>query len=86
MEVENECNQRKVGKRSNRPSPTDWPEGCRLIVEALPAEEKYSLSEEEWPRDPEAIAEWVKWFDSFEPVEFTQEEEAKTPVESPPPG
>lgn len=57
--------------------PADWPEGCRLLVEPVPVEEEIGLSEEEWPRTPEAIAEWLKWFDSFEPVQMTPEEEAK---------
>src|ERR1051325_10284095 len=66
--------------------PPDWAEGCRLIVEPLPTEEKFGLTEEEWPRDPEAMAGWDKWFDAFEPVELTPEEEAKTPAEPPLPG
>lgn len=56
--------------------PADWPEGCRVLVEPVPATEPIGLSEEEWPRTPEAIADWLKWFDSFEPVQMTPEEEA----------
>jgi hypothetical protein len=54
----------------------DWPEGCRVRIEPLPEEEKIGLSEDEWPTTPEAIADWLKWIDSFEPVELTPEDEA----------
>lgn len=54
----------------------DWPEGCRVVVEPLPNDVEIGLSEQEWPRTPEAIAEWLRWFDSFEPVQMTPEDEA----------
>ncbi len=57
-------------------NPADWPEGCRVVVEPVPATDQIGLSEEEWPRTPEAIADWLKWFDSLEPVQLTPEEEA----------
>jgi hypothetical protein len=35
------------------------------------------ITEEEWPRNPEAIAGWLAWFDSIEPIEMTAEEKAE---------
>src|SRR5947207_915528 len=57
--------------------PVDWPEGYRLLVEPdtsqpPPAE----TSDEELSNSPEAIAAWLKWYDSLEPLIFTPEEEA----------
>ena len=59
--------------------PVDLPEGCRLRVEVEPGpaeSEAIGISEEEWARSPEAIAAWLEWYDSLEPLVFTPEEEA----------
>src|SRR5207245_1986199 len=32
--------------------------------------------EEGWSNSPEAIADWLKWYDSLEPLTLTPEEEA----------
>jgi hypothetical protein len=57
--------------------PAEWPEGCRLLVEPVfDQAETLGITEEEWPRSPEAIAEWLEWFDSIEPIEITPDEEA----------
>lgn len=32
--------------------------------------------EEDWSNTPEAIADWLAWYDSLEPLVFTPEEEA----------
>jgi hypothetical protein len=29
----------------------------------------------DWPETPEARAEWLRWYDSLEPLEFTPEEQ-----------
>jgi hypothetical protein len=56
----------------------DWPEGCRVSVEPILGEvEAIGITEEQWPRTPESIAEWLAWFDSIEPIEMTPEEEAE---------
>jgi len=37
----------------------------------------FGITEEQWPTTPEAIAEWLRWFDAIEPLEMTPEEEAE---------
>ncbi len=54
----------------------EWPEGCRLLIEPLPVDETVGLRAEDWPEVPEAVAEWLGWYDSLEPLEFTPEEVA----------
>jgi hypothetical protein len=55
----------------------DWPEGCRLKIEPVQEEDAtIGVREEDWSNSPEAIANWLKWYDSLEPLEFTPEEEA----------
>jgi hypothetical protein len=58
--------------------PADWPEGCRVVVIPREAhrEDWLGITEEEWPKTPEALADWLKWLDSIEPIEMTPEEEA----------
>ena len=58
--------------------PADWSEGCRVVVTPQEAQggEWMEITEEEWPRTPEALADWMKWLDSIEPIEMTPEEEA----------
>jgi len=52
----------------------DWPEGCRLRIEPL-EQGALGIREEDWSNSPEAIGDWLKWYDSLEPLEFTREEE-----------
>ena len=57
--------------------PADWPDGCRVTVVPIAGQvETLGITEEQWPRTPEAVAEWLAWFDSIEPIEMTPEEEA----------
>jgi hypothetical protein len=32
------------------------------------------VSDEDWSNSPEAVADWLAWYDSLEPLEFTSEE------------
>lgn len=48
--------------------PVDWPDGARLLVEPE------SSLEEMWSDAPEAVADWLKWYDSLEPLLFSEEE------------
>lgn len=52
----------------------DWPDGCRVLIEPVPREVTLGIREEDWPNTPEAIADWIKWYDSLEPLEMTPEE------------
>lgn len=57
--------------------PVDWPEGCRLVIEPDPEDSvSVGVREEGWSNSPEAIADWLAWYDSLEPLVFTPEEEA----------
>ncbi len=53
----------------------DWAEGRRVTVR--PVEEQIGLREEDWPDTPEAREELARRIATFEPVEFTPEEEAE---------
>jgi len=58
--------------------PADWPEGCQVVITPRETQEAewLGITEEEWPRTPEALVVWMKWLDSIEPIEMTPEEEA----------
>src|SRR5262245_17398947 len=57
--------------------PSDWPEGCEVIIEPLPAAAgKVGLDESEWRDDPASLADWEAWIKTIEPLEFTPEEAA----------
>jgi hypothetical protein len=58
-------------------NPADLPEGCRVLVEPIPEEEGFGIREEDWQDTPEAIAAWLRWYDSLEPFQMTPQEEAE---------
>ena len=54
------------------------PEGCRLrIVPDFVQAEPEEMRDEDWSNSPEAIADWLSWYDSLEPLIFTPEEESE---------
>jgi hypothetical protein len=55
----------------------DWPEGSRVVVERVGEEGTIGIPEEAWTDSPEAIAEWLGWYDSLEPLILTPEEETE---------
>lgn len=57
-------------------SPVDWPEGSRLLIEPEFSKESIGMREDEWSNTPEAVAAWLRWYDSLEPLVFTPAEEA----------
>ena len=57
-------------------TPVDWPEGARVEVALVESHGRFGLTEDEWPSTPEEMAEWLRWYDSLEPLEFTPQEEA----------
>jgi hypothetical protein len=53
--------------------PLDLPEGTELLIPRPGS----SLDDEDgWDNSPEGIAAWLKWYDSLEPLIFTDEERA----------
>ncbi|HVC94800.1 MAG TPA: hypothetical protein VND64_13970 [Pirellulales bacterium] len=57
--------------------PSDWPEGCPVMVEPIPgAGGKIGIDESDWSDDPASLAEWDAWIKTIEPLEFTPEEGA----------
>ena len=57
--------------------PLDWPDGTEVIVRQVAEEETFGVPEEDRQDTPEAIAAWIQWFDSIEPLQMTPEEEAE---------
>jgi hypothetical protein len=54
----------------------DWPEGCRLLIQPDKSNGAAGAREPDQSNTPEAIAEWLVWYDSLEPIVFTPAEEA----------
>ena len=52
----------------------DWPDSCRVLIEPLAMEGSPGLAEEQWRDTPEAVAEWIQWYESLEPLEITVDE------------
>lgn len=52
--------------------PAKWAEGTRLLV--TPMSPKIGLSEAEWPKTEEEIADWLEWFEKLEPSAMAAEE------------
>ncbi len=57
-------------------APADWPEGCKLKVFPIGRLEQVGIPDDQWPRDPQGIAELLGRMDRIEPFEMTPEEEA----------
>jgi hypothetical protein len=55
---------------------TDWPDDADVLVELIDDKQQIGMREEDWPEGPEAIAEWMRWVDSLEPI-MSPEDEAK---------
>src|SRR5439155_9451172 len=53
--------------------PIDLPDGTELLI---PIAETSSENEEGWDNTPEGVAAWLKWYDSLEPLIFTEAEKA----------
>ncbi|MGH7139879.1 MAG: hypothetical protein ACREHD_29425 [Pirellulales bacterium] len=51
-------------------------EGSRVVVKPVDTAETYGMSEAEWHDSPEAIADWIAWCDSLEPIELSVADEA----------
>lgn len=58
--------------------PSALPNGSRVQVELI---NRIGLREDEWEDTPEAIAEWLRWYDTLEPLESTAADEAEWEAE-----
>ena len=56
--------------------PRDWPDGTEVLVQPVEIADCFGIREDDWPDTPEAIADWHRWYDSLEPLIFTDEERA----------
>ena len=54
--------------------PSDWPEGTEVRIERI-SPKSMGMRDEDWPTNPEGIAELVRCWDALEPLEMTAEEE-----------
>jgi predicted DNA-binding antitoxin AbrB/MazE fold protein len=58
-------------------APVDWSEGSRVVVQPTePEGERIGMREEDWPTDPEGIANLLARMDALEPLELTADDEA----------
>ena len=57
-------------------APAEWQEGAAVRVELDADYVGVGMREEDWPLDPEGIAEWMRKVDALEPF-LTLEEEAE---------
>jgi hypothetical protein len=55
-------------------TPLDLPDGTELLIPISHPSESLGLRDEDWSDTPEAIEEWIRWYDSLEPLEFNPEE------------
>lgn len=51
------------------------PDGSRVVVHPIESVETIGVSEAEWPDTPEAIADWIAWYDSLEAIELSAADE-----------
>jgi hypothetical protein len=57
--------------------PAAWPNGCKLqVIPIRRATNLGGIPDDQWPRDPQGIAELLERMDRIEPFEMTPEEEA----------
>jgi hypothetical protein len=68
------------GGRIELEEPLDLPDGTELLIPLPNGISNKGHIEEDWDNSPEGIADWLKWYDSLEPLIFTEAEEADTEV------
>jgi hypothetical protein len=54
----------------------DWPDDTEVIVEPVAAEAMIGMREVDWSNTPEAIIDWLRWYDTLEPF-LSPEDEAE---------
>ena len=53
----------------------DWLEGSVVFVSRMPPRENCDIDAPSQDNDDASIAQWLKWYDSLEPLVFDQNEE-----------
>lgn len=56
--------------------PGELPDGSRVVVHPVETMETIGMSEADWDDSPEAIADWISWYDSLEWIELPAADEA----------
>ena len=56
--------------------PIDLPDGTELTIPIPAPGDTPGMRDEDCCDTPEAIETWIRWYDSLEPLQFTQEERA----------
>lgn len=57
--------------------PRELPDGSRVIVHPVEIAETVGMSEAAWEDSPDAIADWIAWYDSLERIELSAADEAE---------
>jgi hypothetical protein len=52
------------------------PDGTEVVVRPVTREPMFGIREEDWPDTAEARADWLRWYDSLEPLVLTPDEQA----------
>jgi len=56
--------------------PVDWPDGCRLTIDAESDRSFVGITEEEQGDDAESIARWIAAFEAIPPLAMSPDEES----------
>src|SRR5688572_14506654 len=56
--------------------PIDLPDGTELVIPVPSNGVPLGIRDEDWSNTPEAIEDWIRWYESLEPMEFTAQERA----------
>jgi hypothetical protein len=56
--------------------PISLPDGTQLTIPIPELSERLENTDEDRSDTPEAIENWIRWYDALEPVEFTEEDRA----------
>ena len=64
------------GGRLEVDEPIDLPDGTELLIPLPNGAPIPNNGDDGWDNSPEGIAEWLTWYDSLEPLVFTDDERA----------
>jgi len=64
------------GGRLEVDEPIDLPDGTELLIPLPNGVPASGTPDDGWNNSPEGIADWLSWYDSLEPLVFTDEERA----------